>query len=228
MNSIPGLKNRQKKKIRILIVDDSPVIRKIFTVMLGGEPDMEVVAAVPDPYVARDLIVREEPDVILLDIQMPRMDGLTFLRKLMKYFPVPVIIISSFTRNNSGLAMEAVETGAVDVLAKPDGSYTSSDLRLQLAHKIRAAARVDVKANLKRKTAPPSPSSMPESNDRLFRVAHKIIAIGASTGGTDALTQVITAIPVNSPGIVMVQHMPAGFTHSFAERLNVLSRVRVK
>ncbi len=211
-------------KIRVLIVDDSAVVRKVFREELAKEPDIEVVGAAPDPYVARDQIVALKPDVITLDIEMPRMDGVTFLRKLMKHFPLPVIIVSSLTQSGSAMALEAMESGAVEVMAKPGAAYSVGEMGAQLADKIRAASRVNVRVPRKRSSA----ESTPLACRSLTASTNKIIAIGASTGGTEALKDVLTLLPADTPGIVIVQHMPANFTKSFAERLNGLCAFRVK
>lgn len=218
-----------KKKIRVLIVDDSAIVRKIFTQELSKYPDIEVVATAPDPYVARDKIVALKPDVITLDIEMPRMDGLTFLRKLMKYHPIPTIVVSSLTPKNSAMALEALEAGAVEVLAKPGGSYSVGDMSVQLVEKIRAAAR----ARLLTRTQPEVTGSSVEATVQppklsLTQTTHKVIAMGASTGGTEALKTVLMQMPPMSPGIVIVQHMPPKFTKAFAERLNDLCQITVK
>ncbi len=214
----------QNQKIKVLVVDDSAIVRKIFNEELSKEVDMEVVGTAPDPFVARDKIVRLKPDVITLDIEMPRMDGLTFLKKLMKYYPLPVIIVSSLTTKGSIMAMEAIENGAVEVLAKPGGSYSVGDMCIQLKEKIRAAARVDIN----RKLEPLSPRTVGTITKSLSETTQKVIAVGASTGGTEALKEVLTHIPLNSPGIVVVQHMPANFTTAFAERLNKICQIEVK
>ncbi|PLX51047.1 MAG: chemotaxis response regulator protein-glutamate methylesterase [Desulfobulbaceae bacterium] len=212
-------------KIRVLIVDDSAVVRKVFREELAKEPDIEVVGAAPDPYVAREQIVELKPDVITLDIEMPRMDGITFLRKLMKHFPLPVIIVSSLTQAGSAIAMEAMDVGAVEVLAKPGAAYSVGEMGEQLAEKIRAAARVDV---TRRRMAPKVAAPVRVSSRALTASTNKIIAIGASTGGTEALKEVLTRLPATIPGIMIVQHMPANFTTSFAERLDSLCPFRVK
>ncbi|ADH86372.1 protein-glutamate methylesterase/protein-glutamine glutaminase [Desulfurivibrio alkaliphilus] len=212
------------RKIRVLVVDDSAVVRKVFTEELSREKDIEVVATAPDPYVARDKIVELKPDVITLDIEMPRMDGITFLRKLMRYLPLPVIIVSSLTREGGSLALEAMEIGAVEVISKPGEAYSVGDMSAQLAEKIRAAAQVDVSQRRRVITQPRSVA--PKLS--LTRTTNKLIAIGASTGGTEALKEVLTQFPPNSPGIMIVQHMPAKFTTSFAERLDSLCQIRVK
>ncbi len=213
-------------KIRVLVVDDSAVVRKVFSEELSLEKDIEVIGTAPDPYVARDKIVELKPDVVTLDIEMPRMDGLTFLRKLMKYFPLPVIIVSSLTQEGGALALEAMDIGAVDVISKPGEAYSVGDMSMQLAEKIRAAARVNVAKHAR--MAGGAKAVSPPVKLSLTKTTNKIIAIGASTGGTEALKAVLTRFPSNTPGIMIVQHMPAKFTTSFAERLNDLCQIRVK
>jgi len=210
--------------IKVLIVDDSAVVRKVFSEELAREADIEVVGAAPDPYVARDMIVNLKPDVVTLDIEMPRMDGLTFLRKLMKYFPLPVIIVSSLTEAGSEIAMEALDVGAVEVLCKPGEAYSVGDMGAQLAEKIRAAASIDMRSRLR--PAAVAPKAAPRL--ALTKTTNKIIAIGSSTGGTEALKQVLAPLPPTTPGILVVQHMPAMFTKKFANRLNDLCQIRVK
>jgi two-component system chemotaxis response regulator CheB len=214
-------------KIRVLVVDDSAVVRKVFSEELGREPDIEVVGTAPDPYVARDKIVNLRPDVVTLDIEMPRMDGITFLRKLMKYFPLPVIIVSSLTEAGGALAMEAMDIGAVEVICKPNTAYSVGDMSVQLAEKIRAAARVNVHAR-QQHVAPANRVAAKAPSLSLAKTTNKIIAIGSSTGGTEALKAVLPLLPPTSPGILVVQHMPAHFTTKFAERLNELCQIRVK
>jgi two-component system chemotaxis response regulator CheB len=210
------------RPIRVLVVDDSAVVRDIFTRELARDPDIEVVGAVPDPYVARDEIVRLAPDVVTLDVEMPRMDGLTFLRKLMRHYPLPVIIVSSLTTKGGALALEALDIGAVDVMCKPGAAYAVGDMSIQLREKVKAAALVHV-----RKREGPE---IPVASTRLSlaKTTQAVIAIGASTGGTRALEIVLTALPANAPGIVVVQHMPEHFTRTFAERLNSLCAMEVK
>lgn len=218
-----------KNKIRVLVIDDSAIVRKIFTHELSKYPDIEVIGTAPDPYIARDKIVKLKPDVITLDIEMPRMDGLTFLKKLMKYCPVPTIVVSSLTQKNSRMALEALEMGAVDVMAKPGGAYSVGDMSVQLAEKIRAASKARIlpsqaKEVLKtEKRTDISPGLL-----ALKKTTHKIIAIGASTGGTEAIKTVLSQLPPTIPGIVIVQHMPPKFTTSFAERLNELCQIEVR
>lgn len=213
-----------EKKIKTLIVDDSAIVRKILSEELSKFPDIEVVGTAPDPFVARDKILNLRPHVITLDIEMPRMDWLTFLRKLMRHFPLPVIIVSSLTPKGSKLALEAMEIGAVDVIGKPGGSYSVGDMSDMLAEKIRIASV----ANIKHRGGHEPDCEKPEPIGALAETTNKVIAIGASTGGTEALKDVLSRMPPNSPGIVIVQHMPANFTTAFAERLNGLSQIAVK
>lgn len=213
-------------KIKVLIVDDSAVVRKVFKEELSREKDIEVVGTAPDPYVARDKIVKLTPDVVTLDIEMPRMDGITFLRKLMKHYPLPVIIVSSLTRNGGKLALEALSIGALEVISKPSSAYSVGEMSLQLIDKIRAVANIKVEQKAPRENDPINPVKI--TPKALAETTNKIIAIGASTGGTEALKVVLTAMPPNAPGILVVQHMPANFTTSFAERLNELSAITVK
>jgi two-component system, chemotaxis family, protein-glutamate methylesterase/glutaminase len=223
------------RKIRVLIVDDSAIVRKLLTDALAGEPDLEVVGSAPDPYVARDKILALQPDVLTLDIEMPRMDGITFLKKLMHFHPLPVILISSLAQPSCRLAVEALEFGAVEVLAKPGGPYSVGELSQSLAAKIRAAAA----ARLKIPKLPADPAAKvikaPPAKPEVARVtphdlpaATEVIAIGASTGGTEAIAAVLSRLPASSPGIVIAQHIPPVFSRAFANRLNDLCAVRVK
>ena len=212
------------RKIRILIVDDSAIVRKLLGEALSAESDMEVVGTAPDPYIARDKILLLSPDVLTLDIEMPRMDGLTFLKKLMQFHPMPVIVISSLAQGSCQAGVEALRAGAVEIMAKPGGPYSVGELKASLADKIRAAAGSRV-ARPRKPVVPAAvlpPAPMAEAVDSLA-----VIAIGASTGGTQAIEDVLTGMPGNSPGIVITQHMPAGFSRAFAERLNKFCPVRV-
>ncbi|MCK5195091.1 MAG: chemotaxis response regulator protein-glutamate methylesterase, partial [Desulfobulbaceae bacterium] len=184
-----------------------------------------VVGTAPDPYVARDKIVRLKPDVVTLDLEMPRMDGLAFLKKLMKHHPLPVIIVSSLTKKGGRLALEAMESGAVEVLSKPGSSYSVGEMMQQLADKIRAAARARVVRSVDELNGD-EPVNI--AGHLLSETTDKVIAIGASTGGTEALKKVLTQFPPTIPGIVVVQHMPPKFTTTFSERLNSLSKIEVK
>ncbi len=214
--------------IKVLIVDDSAVVRKIFKTELQEAGDIDVVGAAPDPFVARDMIVKLKPDVITLDVEMPRMDGITFLSKLMKYFPVPVIIVSSLTPKGSKTAMNALEIGAVDVMAKPSSSFTVGQMSEQLIEKIRAASVVDLKKMKKLREITISSRSVAIPSLSLKQTTNRVIALGASTGGTDALRFVLRSMPKAAPGIVIVQHMPPLFTRSYAEQVNAMSDITVK
>jgi len=216
--------NLNKKPIKVLVVDDSAIVRKVFTEVLSNEPGIEIVGTAPDPFVARDKIIRLKPDVVTLDLEMPRMDGLTFLKKLMRYYPLPVIIVSSLTRNGGKLALEAIESGAVEVLSKPGSAFSVGEMRQQLADKIRAAAHVAVS----RSGAADSPTDdVSMGSVPLLETTNKVIAMAASTGGTEALRRILVDLPPTIPGVVVVQHMPPNFTKAFAERLNKLCRLEV-
>ena len=212
--------------IRVIVVDDSAIVRKVLSKELSAHKDIEVVATAPDPYVARDKIVQLEPDVITLDIEMPRMDGITFLKKLMKHKPMPVVIVSSLTPKGSDLALEAIESGALEVVSKPSAAYSVGDMGETLAEKIRSAAG----ANMSKKRELAAQKPVPEKirSTALSETTNKLIAVGASTGGTEAIRRVLEPLPVNSPGVLVVQHMPAQFTKSFAQRLDTLCKIRVK
>jgi two-component system chemotaxis response regulator CheB len=211
--------------IKVLVVDDSAIVRQILARELSRAHDIEVVATAMDPYIARDKILQHHPDVMTLDIEMPRMDGLTFLRKIMQYHPIPTIVVSSLTPKGSAMCIDALAAGAIDVIAKPGAAYTVGDVSNILIDQIRAASLVSfdkinrIQANLKAA----SPSRL-----ALTKTTNKIIVIGASTGGTMAIEHVLTQMPANAPGIVIVQHMPEKFTQSFAERLNTLCDIEVK
>lgn len=213
------------KQIKVLIVDDSAIVRKVFSEELSRYSDIQVVGTAPDPFAARDKIVFLQPDVITLDIEMPRMDGLTFLKKLMKFHPLPVVIVSSLTPKGGRLTLEAMDLGAVDVIAKPGSAYSVGDMSAQLAEKIRGASRARINRVQVREDIE---TERVESIKALAQTTNQVIAIGASTGGTEALKVVLTRMPPNSPGIVVVQHMPANFTTAFAERLNSICQITVK
>ena len=215
-----------KKKIKVLVVDDSAVVRKVFKEEISRENDMEVVGTAPDPYVARDKIVQLKPDVVTLDIEMPRMDGITFLKKLMKHYPLPVIIVSSLTKKGGKLAMDALSLGAVEVMSKPSSAYSVGEMGVQLIDKIRAVARL--KVNSREENPSKKKNQTKVASKALVETTNRVVAIGASTGGTEALKTVLTGMPPNAPGTLVVQHMPAKFTTSFAERLNELSAMTIK
>jgi two-component system chemotaxis response regulator CheB len=210
------------RKTRVLIVDDSAIVRSILSRQLAEHPCIEVVGTAPDPYVARDRIVQLEPDVITLDVEMPRMDGITFLRKLMAYHPVPVVIVSSLTPAGGELALEAMEAGAVDVVAKPGPAYSVGDMAAALASKVIAAAEV----RLDKRSIPIA--DRVTRGLALTRTTDKVVAIGASTGGTVALQYVLTSMPPDSPAIVAVLHMPEHFTAAYASRLRELCAIDVR
>lgn len=216
--------------IKVLIVDDSPSICSILRRTISKENDMEVVGSAGDPYQARDLILKFKPDVMTVDIEMPKMDGLEFIRKLLPQYPIPVIVVSSLARKNSTLAFDALESGAVAFVQKPQMSGDQSKIQnffKSLLYEIRMASKADVtrlkKLNFDIRHVPKSGFSLISS-----RTTDKIILIGASTGGTIALTYLLKQFPSNMPGTVIVQHMPAGFTGRFAERLNEECSINVK
>lgn len=210
-------------KIRVLAVDDSALMRQIMSEIINSHSDMEMVATAPDPLVARDLIKKFNPDVLTLDVEMPRMDGLDFLEKLMRLRPMPVVMVSSLTAKGSEVTLRALELGAVDFVTKPqigirDGMLTYSEL---IAEKVRTASR----ARLHSRPAETAPVVLKAGP---LLSSEKLIAIGASTGGTEAIRQVLQSLPRTSPAILITQHMPAGFTRSFADRLNKICQIAVK
>lgn len=209
--------------IRVLIVDDSATARHILREILESDPHLEVVGLAADAYIARDMILELKPHVICLDVEMPRMDGLTFLQKLMFYFPIPVVMVSSLTRRSAQITLDALEAGAIDYVEKPHSNiYDMSDaLKNELIQKVINAsyARVQQKQpSLHRK----------HSLSNLAETTHKIIAVGSSTGGTEALKVLLSGLPHNMPSILIVQHMPQTFLESFAHRLNETSSLDVK
>lgn len=208
--------------IKVLVVDDSALIRSLLSEIIKNEPDFLLVGAASDAYVARDMVNQYRPDVITLDVEMPKVDGLTFLEKLMKARPTPVIMISSLTEQGAEVTLRALELGAVDYLAKPkiDIAKGIEEYRQEIVAKIKTAALAKVSNKPKAKLTSTTPSLR-------FKTTEKIIAIGASTGGTEAIKTVLTTMPIDSPGIVITQHMPPGFTTSFAKRLNGLCRITV-
>jgi len=225
------------KKIRTLLVDDSAVVRQTLTSILTSDPTIEVMGAARDPFAAADLIAKETPDVIVLDVEMPRMDGITFLRQLMNQHPIPVVICSTLTEEGAETTLKALEYGAVDIILKPKLGTKQflEESRIHICDAVKAAARVHVRRNTnkaqhqrvaKKLTAdavlpPPPAKAMAQTTER-------VVAIGASTGGTEALRIFLEALPIDCSGIIIVQHMPEGFTRAFSERLNGLCRIRVK
>ena len=205
--------------IRVLVVDDSATILKILSNVIRESPDLELVGVASDPYVARDMILQLRPDVITLDIEMPRMDGLTFLKKIMKYRPIPVIIVSSIGHSSVSYALEALQHGAVEVMAKPSGPNSIGHLSYELPGRIRAAAQS--------KRIPAFSNSSPLKLSRPQN-SWELIALGASTRGTEAIERILMEMPVDSPPIVVVQHIPRLFSAAFASRLNRLCRIEVR
>jgi two-component system chemotaxis response regulator CheB len=211
--------------IKVLVVDDSALVRKLLTDELSRYSDIEVVGGAIDPYVARDKIVRLKPDVITLDLEMPRMDGLAFLSKLMKFHPLPVVVVSSLTPPNSQIAIRALELGAVEVICKPGSSLSTPDISQSLVKAIRAAFLakvVKITDNVSGKKQSNQGYQIP------LKTTRKVIAIGASTGGTIAIEKILIEMPLNIPGILVVQHMPEYFTASFASRLDTICKIEVR
>jgi two-component system chemotaxis response regulator CheB len=240
----------ENRRIRVLIVDDSAIVRKILSEALSEEPDIEIVGTAPDPYVARDKILSLEPDVLTLDIEMPRMDGLTFLRKLMQFHPLPVVVISSLAQPSCRIAVQALETGAVEVLAKPGGPYSVGELRHGLAEKVRAAAAARVRRPAHEQKPAVSGAGRAQAASSQAPATHGpgsaahtacpaavpcvaiapdiLVAIGASTGGTEAIAAVLSRLPASTPGILIAQHIPPEFSRAFANRLNETCAMQVK
>lgn len=210
------------RKTRVLIVDDSAIVRRVLSDMLSGHSDIEVVATAPDPYVARDKILELNPDVLTLDLEMPRMDGLSFLKRLMHFHPLPVIVISSIAVAGREVALEALRLGAVDVLTKPGGPYTVEDLSAQLVRSVRAAGR----ARVRTRSHPDEPPEIAAPRPPEALVSHlpfssqAVVVIGASTGGVEAIREVLIQLPTNFPPILVVQHIPRAFSAALAEHLN--------
>jgi two-component system, chemotaxis family, protein-glutamate methylesterase/glutaminase len=213
------------RKTKVLVVDDSALMRQLLTDILGTDPELLVVGTARDPYAAWDKIKALAPDVITLDVEMPRMDGLTFLEKVMTARPLPVVMVSSLTERAADVTLKALELGAVDYVTKPklDLATGTVEMAAEITAKVRAAARARP-----RPPRPAAPTGVPKADPgAVIRTTHKVVALGASTGGTEALYEVLTALPANSPGVVAVIHMPAGFTRSYAARLDRACAVRV-
>lgn len=209
--------------IRVLIVDDSAVVRDVLSHELAMQPDIEVVDTAIDPYFARDKIVALQPDVITLDLEMPRMDGITFLSKLMHFHPMPVVVVSSLTPAGSETALDALAAGAFDVVAKPGPSYSVGSMAETLAETIRVAAAASARFSARQTVVDP-----PKKIAALNTTTDRVVAIGASTGGTVAIERVLSALPHDCPPVAVVQHMPAEFTRSFAQRLDSQCAATVK
>ncbi len=242
-----------RRKIRVLVVDDSAAVRQTMTAILSEDPEIEVIGSAGDPFAAARRILKEVPDVITLDVEMPRMDGITFLRKLMAQHPLPTVMCSSLVEAGSQTLMQALEAGAVDIIQKPKMGVTDqlTETKIQICDIVKAAARVRLGGNGVRSaklSEPPAPERHryaaeplspekkltadvmlpPPSRHAMARTTETVICMGASTGGTQSLTDVLTILPADCPGIVIVQHMPEHFTTSFAQRLNSLCEVEVK
>lgn len=215
-------------RTKVLIVDDSALIRGVMKEIINSQPDMEVVGVAPDPLVARDLIKQTNPDVLTLDVEMPKMDGLEFLEKLMRLRPMPVVMVSSLTERGSEITMRALELGAVDFVTKPKMSIQHGMLEYTdlIAEKIRIAARANIKPRTK--VQGHAEGSALAAVRNTFTSSEKLIIIGASTGGTEAIKDFLVQLPPDSPGILITQHMPEGFTRSFANRLDKLCKISVR
>ena len=220
------------KNIRVLIVDDSALMRQVITTMLRRDPEIEVVGTAGDPFVAREKIIALNPDVLTLDVEMPRMDGLTFLEKLMRSHPMPVVMLSSLTEAGCETTMRALELGAVEFITKPkvDVREHMDELAEEIIDKVRAAAaaRILPRGRLEPRAVSRDAAPRPMASASMIRTTDRIIAVGASTGGTEALKEFLMMLPAHTPGIVIVQHMPEKFTKSFAERCDQLCTIRVK
>jgi two-component system chemotaxis response regulator CheB len=207
-------------KIKVLVVDDSAVIRKLLSKIINSCPDMELVGAAPDPFVAREYIVEHKPDVMTLDVEMPRMDGISFLEKVMQFMPIRTLIISSLAKEGSETALRALEVGAIDVVEKPSLDVTKSleAMTEAIASKIRMAAKARIQKIVPNPNKPQFKSKLGAT--AMAKTTHQLLAIASSTGGTEALKVVLGNLPVDLPGTVIVQHMPAGFTKTYANSLN--------
>lgn len=226
------------KKIKVLIIDDSAVVRKLLSQMLSSDRDIDVVGTAVDAFAARDKIKKLKPDVLTLDVEMPKMDGITFLRNLMRLHPMPVIMVSTLTEKGAGVTLDALSIGAVDFVTKPQLDITNSfdDYAGELIDKIKAAARAKPR-QMRSSAAPAKPLDVKHSIEEVmpgsagskhFKTTDKLIAIGASTGGTEAIKEVLVNLPLGMPGIVITQHIPASFSRAFAERVNTHAALTVK
>ena len=227
-------------KIKVLIVDDSALVRQLLTEILGGDPGIQVVGSAADPYAAREKIKKLDPDVLTLDVEMPRMDGLTFLSNLMRLRPMPVVMVSSLTESGAAVTLQALELGAVDFVTKPkiDLAHTLDSYAQEIREKVHIAARARVQ---ERRTPPPAPAKpvavgekfsadvilQRQGSPRPFKTTESVIAIGASTGGTEAIKEVLIRMPLNCPGIVVTQHIPEAFSGPFARRMDSVSAISV-
>jgi two-component system, chemotaxis family, protein-glutamate methylesterase/glutaminase len=223
-----------KKSIKVLVIDDSALVRQTLSDIINSDEQLEVIGVAADPFFAAQKIKSHIPDVITLDVEMPRMDGLTFLKTLMAQYPIPVVIISSLTQHGSNLALRALDLGAVEIVAKSEIRNTKEhldDSKIRITDAIKAAYMVPVKRRALNKATQEYPTVMKPETSRdpdIYKTTDKVIAIGASTGGTEALRYFLTHTPATSPGILITQHMPPGFTKSFADQLNTICEVTVK
>ncbi|CAM2066534.1 Protein-glutamate methylesterase/protein-glutamine glutaminase [Sulfidibacter corallicola] len=217
----------ERKKIRVLVVDDSALVRQVISQGLGQDPGIEVVGTASNPYIARDKIIQLRPDVLTLDVEMPRMDGVEFLRKLMPQFPLPVVIVSALTERGKQITLDAMEAGAVEIVTKPSSNVGAglTIMMQELRTKVKIASTVNVSYWKNRRVPKAAPSS---GRRALAESTDKVIGIGASTGGTEAIREILVSLPTDTPGIVIVQHMPPGFTRMFAQRLNQQCNLLVK
>ena len=216
------------KKIRVLVVDDSALIRGVLTELLSQDSDIEVIATASDPYIARQKIKEMNPDVLTLDVEMPKMDGLTFLEKLMAGHPMPVVMVSSLTQEGCETTLRALEIGAVDFATKPtvDIRHGLEDQAQELIHKVKAAAQATIRA--RKPVGGHAGIKTPLASLAMLKTTDTIIAIGASTGGTEALKDILEVLPPNTPPIIITQHMPERFTKHFADRLDSICQIQVK
>ena len=223
-----------KKKIRVLVVDDSAVVRQTLTEIINSDPELEVMSSAADPFIAADRLQEEVPDVITLDVEMPRMDGITFLQKIMSQHPIPVVMCSSLVLDNSGTALKALEFGAVEIIQKPRMGTRQflEESKIRICDAIKAAAIARIRPISQRRPVEPKLTAdaiMPKpKTNAMVETTDKVIVVGASTGGTEAIRVFLEKMPPDAPGIVIVQHMPEHFTKSFAQRLDSLCRVSVK
>jgi two-component system chemotaxis response regulator CheB len=219
----------QSRKIRVLVVDDSALVRQMLTEMLQQDPSIEVVGTAQDPLMAREKIKQLKPDVLTLDVEMPRMDGLTFLRNLMRLRPMPVVMVSTLTRKGSEVALEALELGAVDFVSKPnvDIAHSFADYAAEIIAKVKTASSARVRALTTVAERHSADAVLPAGKYRHFETTDKLIALGASTGGTEAIREVLEVMPADSPAIVISQHIPEAFSKPFAERMNRCSQMTV-
>lgn len=216
------------KKIKVLVIDDSALVREILAQGLALDPELEVVGTASNPYIARDKIVSLKPDVLTLDVEMPRMDGVEFLKKLMPQYPLPVIMVSALTQKGAKITLQALEAGAIDAVTKPttDVARGLNVMLAELRHKVKMASTVNLDFWKRKASAKPQPQKV--FSKALAESTDKVIAIGASTGGTTALRRIIQALPATMPGIAIVQHMPPGFTKHFADSLNDIAELEVQ